>query len=107
MVLTFPCGGHAKKRLWLKKTLNNAAKNCDVKALIVLTGKLYDKGISIFNLMDYLESQSSFPNDLKYYYLVYFDKVRNEFKNEQLLMFKFLYFLYMRPAARLENVSVI
>ena len=104
---TFPNTHDLQKQAWLKRTLNNASKNVSPSALIALTNRLYDKGISVFDLMNYLEKQSSIANDLKYYYLVHFDKARNEFKNEQLLMFKFLYFLYVRPTAKLENVSVI
>ena len=96
-----------QQQSWLKRTLNSFTKTVNTNNLLDLTNKLYDRGIHIFNLMDYLEKDPSFDNELKYYYLVYFDKVRKEFKNEQLLMFKFLYFLYMRPMRRLENISVI
>lgn len=104
---TFPNTRHLQKQAWLKRTLNNIPPDISPNSLIALATRLYNKGINIFDLMNYLEKQSSFANDLKYYYLVHFDKARSEFKNEQLLMFKFLYFLYMRPTARLENVSII
>ena len=104
---TFPKTQHQQKQSWLRRVLNNIKETPDPNALIILTERLYNKGINIFDLMNYLEQRSDFENEKKYYYLVHFDKARNEFKNEQLLIFKFLYFLYMRPTAKLENVSVI
>ena len=40
----------------------------------------------------------------KYFYLIYFDKIRKEFRNEKLFMFVVLNLYYMRKNLNLENI---
>ena len=69
--------------------------------------KLYDKGYNIMDLFEYVE-KSKFSNETnKYKILLYFDKIRKEFRNEKNIMLLFFNFLFMRNNDNLENLSVI
>ena len=43
-------------------------------------------------------------NDDKYKFLLYFDKIRKEFRNEKNLMFIYCYIFFMRKNINLENI---
>ena len=66
--------------------------------------KLYNKGYSGLDLMEYVELSNVLNEETKYYYLVYFDKIRKQFKNEKLFMSIILYFTFMRKDFTLENI---
>ena len=42
-----------------------------------------------------------------YFFLVFFDRIRMEFRNEKLLMFLILYFIFMRHDYDLENMEIV
>ena len=60
---------------------------------------LYNKGYSCLDLMNYISKNKN--NDLA---LLYFDKIRKQIRNEKLLIFYILYFVFMRKNVDLENI---
>ena len=60
---------------------------------------LYNKGYSCLDLMNYMSKNKK--NDLA---LLYFDKIRKQIRNEKLLIFYILYFVFMRKKIDLENI---
>ena len=55
--------------------------------------------------MKYIESDIELEN--KYLLLIYFDNIREQFRNEKLLMFNILFFVFMRPEFNLENIEIM
>ena len=66
--------------------------------------KLYEKGYSCLDLMKILEESKILSVKKKYLLLVYFDKIRKEFRNEKILIFYLIYFTFMRTNIDLENI---
>jgi hypothetical protein len=70
-----------------------------------LASKLYEKGYHIFDLFTFIEKEMVLEN--KYFYLVYFDSIREQFRNEKILLFQLLFFVFMRPKFDLENIEIM
>jgi hypothetical protein len=69
--------------------------------------KLYEKGYSSIDLIRYIEKNANMEELKKYEYLITFQKVKREFRNEKILMLFILYFLVFRSELTLENISFI
>ena len=69
--------------------------------------KLYEKGYSSIDLIRYIEKNANIDELKKYEYLITFQKVKREFRNEKILMLFILYFLVFRSELTLENISFI
>ena len=54
--------------------------------------------------MTVLEKKDSIDIERKYLLLIYFDKVRKEFRNEKILMFYLINFAFIRANIDLENI---
>jgi hypothetical protein len=91
--------------------LNAGAKkkedNLNLEECMSLIVKLYDKGYSSIDLIRYIEKNTNIEELKKYEYLITFQKVRREFRNEKVLMLFILYFLVFRSEVTLENISFI
>lgn len=95
-------GVYKKKRQWLKKNITKKSNYKTVKTCRDFVEKLYQRGYSGIDLIDYIEQDKTKEN--KYFYLIYFDKIRKEFRNEKLFMFVVLNLYYMRKNLNLENI---
>ena len=68
---------------------------------------LYSKGYSaldIIKMLHNLNNEKLFDVKEKYKHLIFFDKIRKEFRNEKLLMSMLLHFILMRKKLNLENI---
>ena len=81
--------------------------NLKLKDCMLFIIKLYDKGYSSIDLMRYVEKKSKIEDLKRYEYLITFQKIKREFRNEKLLMLFILYFLVFRSELTLENISFI
>ena len=88
-----------KKNRLLKKKIIHQFKNCNV-----FVETLYEKGYCGIELLDIIESDKSMESKNKYFYLIYFDKIRSEFRDEKLFMFLILNLFFMRKNLNLENI---
>ena len=93
-----------KKITWLKKHIQ---QNKSLDYYSNLSETIYNKGYHILDLFDYCESLDFIEETYKYKILMYFDKIRKEFRNEKLIMTLFFYFLFLRPNCDLENVTIM
>ena len=66
--------------------------------------KLYQKGYNGMDILDIIENEKSIKNNNKYLYLIYFDKIRSEYRNEQLFICVILNLFFMRKNLNLENI---
>lgn len=114
-----------KRNTYLKASLNNFIKkiknetNQNVETTTTSTSasnlqecmsfitKLYDKGYSSIDLMNYIEKCKSIEDLKRFEYLTIFQKIKREFRNEKILMLFFLYFFMFRRELTLENISFI
>ena len=89
---------------WLKKTLQTQETKLTEYSAITLTEKLYSKGYSGLDLVEYINLY--FPMDLrKYELLTFFNKIKTEFRNEKLIILTMLNFMFIRSNGSLENIS--
>jgi Cdc6-like AAA superfamily ATPase len=95
---------------WLKKEIMKLNhKKPKIEELIDLSSKLYEKSYSGLDLINLLENTKTMDNILddekRYELLLQFNKVKKEFRNEKLLMFFILNFLFVSLEVHLENIS--
>lgn len=89
---------------WLKKTLQDVEHKLTETSAITLTDKLYEKGYSGLDLVEYIKLY--FPMNLrKYELLTFFNKIKMEFRNEKLIILTMLTFMFIRSNGCLENIS--
>ena len=93
-----------KKSDWLIKTFNKLPK---FELLPNLVDKLYEKCYCALDIIKYVEHKSNINDVKKYEFLIAFNKIKKEFRNEKLLMFFVLYFIFYRSNDNLENISFI
>jgi hypothetical protein len=87
------------------KTHLQSKKQRVISECMLLVSKLYDKAYCSSDLLYYIEYNSKIKDLKKYEYLITFQKVKREFRNEKLLMLFILYFLVFRTDLTLENIS--
>ena len=98
------------KYIKLNTNKNNAGGGCKetiLKGYMLFIIKLYDKGYSSIDLIRYIEKNANIEELKKYEYLITFQKIKREFRNEKILMLFILYFLVFRSELTLENISFI
>ena len=88
-----------EKMAYLKKKL----KKCNLNELIKIVSNLYEKGINALDILEYI-NETVEDNEKKYLMLIYFNKIKKEFRNEKLLMFYICYFMFLRKDLDLENI---
>jgi DNA polymerase III delta prime subunit len=112
---TFKIQNLSKKRLTTLKTLLtslNSSSSCDnvieQKDIINLTNTLYEKAYSGIEICKFIESNYTIfdlDQNKKNELLFTFYKIRKEFRNEKILIFFILHFLYIDKEISLENIS--
>jgi hypothetical protein len=92
---------------WLKKELNKIVKpKISENNLLVFVTKLYEKAYNSLDIITLLEEDSfSVSKEKKYELLIAFNKVRKEFRNEQLLLLFVINFIFLDNDITLENIS--
>ena len=76
-----------------------------ISECMLLITKLYNKAFCSVDLLYYIEHSSKIDDLKKYEYLITFQKIKREFRNEKMLMLFILYFLIFRSDLTLENIS--
>lgn len=94
-----------KEKDYLKNQLNKILKKSNNLELIKFTNKIYDKGYSSIDLLDYIENTKNIDDLKKYSLLIIFEKIKKEFRNEKLFIFTILNFMFIRNNEDLENIS--
>jgi hypothetical protein len=83
----------------------SSATNIDYVQMIDMANKLYEKGYSGLDLMNYIEHNNTIDDLKKYQLLIVFRKIKKEFRNEQLFILFILNFMLIRSNHDLENIS--
>ena len=92
-----------KKNNDLKKELN-LNKSYSLDELIDICVKLYENGYSCLDLINFIETSSLYESK-KYEFMITFNKIKKDFRNEKLLMLFILNFFLFRSDYNLENIS--
>ena len=92
-----------KKTDNLKKHLKLDAKYT-LNELVNLCIKLYENGYSCLDIINCIKS-SSLDESKIYEFMVIFNKIKKDFRNEKLLMLFILNFFLFRSDCNLENIS--
>jgi len=91
-----------KRKSWLQKQINKKGNYNSLQKCNNFIDKIYDKGYSGLDLLEIIENDKT--NKEKYLYLIYFDKIRSEYRNEKLFIFVILNSYFMRKKLNLENI---
>lgn len=88
----------------IKRLLNNKTVLCVPE----IVGRLYDKGISALDLLQYIRDTRDTKDVLaKYRILTIFDIIRREFRDERLLLFFIVEYLVFRNNYNIKNILEI
>ena len=93
-----------KRNLLLKKILGENKKET-FEDIISLTNELYNNSFACIDIINYIKSTNTINECKKIEYIICFNKVKQEFRNEKLLLLFILNFLYLRSNYNLENIS--
>jgi len=98
------------RELWLTSKLNKYISEINKKkynyiTLIDLSIKLYEKGYSGLDLIQYIERDTLMNEERKYHILILFQKIKKDFRNEKMFILFILQFLFFRSEKDLENIS--
>lgn len=95
----------------LKKELSQEIGKMDEKKILILSDKLYENGYSGIDIIKLIENENylnkQITNEKRYELLFAFNKFRKEFRNEKILMFIIIHFLFIDKDKHLENFSFI
>jgi DNA polymerase III delta prime subunit len=93
-----------KRDAWLKKTLQSYSSELDNVKLLDLSIQLYEKSYSGIDLINYIEQNDTMQIKWKYQLLIAIHKIKRELKNEKLIIYFILFFLFLRSKTDLENI---
>ena len=101
-----------KRLTWLKHkliTLSKKHQTINVNELINLSVTIYESGYSCLDVLTLLEDNTFLKSDIiltkRYELLIHFNKIKKEFRNEQLLILFILNFIFLCSELKLENIS--
>ena len=89
----------------LKRLISQKKHYKSLEECYALSCKLYNMGYSGLDILDFIKSEDNIPK--KYLFLIHFDKIKKEFRNDKNLIFIILYFIFMRKNIELENILTI
>jgi DNA polymerase III delta prime subunit len=91
----------------LKRELDDKNKEYTLVELVEVCTKFYEKGYNSLDIIKYIEMSPShrMSDEQKYDFMITFNKIRKEFRNEKLLMLFILHFFLFRSNMTLENIS--
>ena len=96
---------HDRKE-YLKNKIHNVNNYNDIKKTHSLALKLYEKGYAAIDIIQIIEKMD-LDTEIKNNLLIYFDKIRKEFRDEKTLLIIVLFFISMRKKIKLENILTI
>jgi GTPase SAR1 family protein len=111
MKQTFNLNDVKKQRIEsLKKELIKLKnKKLGVEQMMTFCEKMYEKGYSGLDILNLLQTSNFLELEIsiekKYEFLVCFNKVKKEFRNERIIMLFILNFLFLSSELSLENIS--
>ena len=93
-----------KRKTWLEKNIVKKLNYQSIEKCCDFVDKLYEKAYSGLDIIKYIENNKNEDDKNKYLYLIYFDKIRSEYRNEKLYMLTILNLYFMRKNLKVENI---
>jgi len=97
--------GEMSKLIGNIKELDNSIKNVEINIIFDTTVRLYEMGFNAIDVIECIKTDKTISLIKKCEYVMFFDKIRKEFRNEKLLISNLLYFYLIRSDYTLENIS--
>jgi len=94
-----------KRNTWLINQLDKKSNYTTIEKCMSFSTKLYEKSYSALDIIQIIYKSSKIENKRKFGILIYFDKIRKEFRNEILLLSFVINVVFMRPELYLENIK--
>lgn len=100
----------------LEKTIKNTFdslnilklnETLDLKDISQEACQLYEDGINCLQFIEYFKNNFEYDEYEKYKILMYFDKIRSEYRNEKLLLLTIMNFIYFRSNDDLKSITTI
>ena len=95
-----------QKSINLKKILDKELKSTNFFKLKNLSSELYELGYSAIDILSYIKTLDKTQEQISLL-LIFFNKVKKEFRCEKLLIYFILYFTFIRSDYPLENIGFI
>lgn len=96
-----------QKTLNLKKILDKELVNINYLKLKDLSLELYESGYSAIDILNYIKNLNDRTQEQISLLLLFFNKIKKEFRCEKLLIYFILYFTFIRSDYPLENIGFI
>lgn len=90
---------------WIDKNVNFGETNENY--YLLKSNEAYENGISAIDIINYIDMKKECNELLKYKMLMYFDKIKTQFRNEKNIIFFIFIYGFMRHNHTLENVMSI
>jgi DNA polymerase III delta prime subunit len=94
-----------KREMWLYKQLKKKNNYINIATCLRFSAKIYEEAYSSLDVLDFIYKHSIIDNKKKFSLLVFFDKIRTEFRNEIILISFIINVAFMRPELCLENIE--
>jgi DNA polymerase III delta prime subunit len=92
-----------------KELIKLKNKKLSIDQMMTFCEKMYEKGYSGLDILNLLQTSNFLELEIsiekKYEFLVCFNKVKKEFRNERIIMLFILNFLFLSSELSLENIS--
>ena len=96
-----------RRMKYLKNQLLKIPKTFNQKKLIDISEKIYEKGYSGIDLVNYIEKEVTMNDLEKYKIITSLSKIKKEFRNEKIIIFISIVLTFFRSNYNLENISFI
>lgn len=87
------------------KEHDTSIKNVEINIIFDTTVRLYEMGFNAIDVIECIKTDKTISLIKKCEYVMFFDKIRKEFRNEKMLISNLLYFYLIRSDYTLENIS--
>lgn len=95
-----------QRQKWLYNYLEYKKSITSINTCLNATTVIYNKGYNIYDIMEHIK-KIKLCDKKREYTLSFVHTIKNDFRNEELIMFHTLYFLYVRNDFNLENISLV
>jgi len=97
--------GEISKLIGNIKEHDTSIKNVEINIIFDTTVRLYEMGFNAIDVIECIKTDKSISLIKKCEYVMFFDKIRKEFRNEKMLISNLLFFYLIRSDYTLENIS--
>lgn len=97
--------GEMSKLIGNIKEHDTSIKNVEINIIFDTTVRLYEMGFNAIDVIECIKTDKTISLIKKCEYVMFFDKIRKEFRNEKMLISNLLYFYLIRSDYTLENIS--